>query len=81
MAGERYTDEFGFALGSDGGLDWRAWVLERRFDGGLSETTYACSGDSAYYRPAERAGAVQHVCESAAGIRSDGKVEHQGRRT
>ena len=77
VAGERYADRFGYVLGADGGLDWRSWVLDRVFSSGASETTYDCSGDSAFYRPDEQGRVVEHDCQTD-GIRSDGQVEHLG---
>ncbi len=77
VAGDRYADRFGFVLGPDGGLDWDDWVLERTFGNTPSETSYACSGDSAWYRPDEQGRVVQHVCQGP-GITSTGTVEHVG---
>lgn len=78
-AGDDYADRLGFLLSADGGLDWTTWVLERTFDTvGRSETVYSCSGDSAYYRPDEQGRVVEHDCESADGITSDGTIEHLG---
>lgn len=78
-AGDRYADEFGFLLGSDGGLDWVDWVLERTAPnlGGENRTAYRCSGDAAHYRPDETGRVATHVCETSA-ITSRGTIEHSG---
>lgn len=80
-AGDRYRDDLGFVVGSDAGLDWRSWTVERQFSNGPSVTAYSCSGDSAWYRPDDQGRVVSHDCESDAGITSDGQVEHIGNET
>lgn len=76
-AGDRYTDEFGFLLGADGGLDWVDWALERVDPNIGGRTEYACTGDSAHYRPDETGRTATHVCEQGA-ITSRGTIEHSG---
>lgn len=76
-AGDDYADDFSFAV-ADGGVGWTAWVLERRFESGLSTTSYTCSGDGPHYRPGEPGRVATHTCEGP-GITSEGRIELVGR--
>lgn len=78
VAGDEYADTFSFQVGADSGLDWTAWVLERTFKSGASETTYTCSGDSAYYRPREPQRTASHTCQEEGGVTSNGTIEQVG---